>query len=303
MLKILFWILINLSTLTIIMLFSIMQLKKIAIFKEALIFNSSFLGLLLTLMIIDFNNFYEIKNIDFVINIKLLFYSLIIITLPLFSNTLIKKSQFKIPIEIFYGISFFSLILTFIQILINKESIIPFIVTTLFIIVGFYSVSLETFSKISNAKQKNLAYNTVISPINVKIFCILFLIFSPYIILIELYNLEIMGFSNKMILLPTLFLIKNILTFTNTIKYLAIGSYSKINSIEHSTWLKKVNFTKTEEEIIKLYLNGKSNREIATILFKSVETIKSSIKKIYKEADVSSKTELLYFYSKYISMK
>jgi DNA-binding CsgD family transcriptional regulator len=50
-----------------------------------------------------------------------------------------------------------------------------------------------------------------------------------------------------------------------------------------------------EEEIIKLLVQGKTNREIAEQLFISINTVKTHVKNIYSKLDVSNRVQLFSF--------
>lgn len=51
--------------------------------------------------------------------------------------------------------------------------------------------------------------------------------------------------------------------------------------------------TAREEEVLKLILDGKSNREIAEILFISENTVKTHIRNIFSKYDVNSRAKLI----------
>ena len=54
--------------------------------------------------------------------------------------------------------------------------------------------------------------------------------------------------------------------------------------------------TNRQEEILNYIVKGKSYREIAQILFISVETVRSHVKKLYKILHVSNKAEAITKY-------
>jgi DNA-binding CsgD family transcriptional regulator len=55
----------------------------------------------------------------------------------------------------------------------------------------------------------------------------------------------------------------------------------------------KFNFSKRENEIVLILINGKSNKEIAEELFISPETVKKHIQNIFKKTNTNSRLELL----------
>jgi DNA-binding NarL/FixJ family response regulator len=57
-------------------------------------------------------------------------------------------------------------------------------------------------------------------------------------------------------------------------------------------------FTEREKEIIKLLIQGKSNREIAETLYLSVGTVKNYISQIYMKINVSDRTNAVLFFKK-----
>jgi DNA-binding NarL/FixJ family response regulator len=58
-------------------------------------------------------------------------------------------------------------------------------------------------------------------------------------------------------------------------------------------------FTEREKEIIKLLIQGKSNREIAETLYLSVGTVKNYISQIYLKINVSDRTNAVLFFKKF----
>ena len=51
-----------------------------------------------------------------------------------------------------------------------------------------------------------------------------------------------------------------------------------------------------EQEIIRLLMQGKSNQEIARMLFLTVGTVKNYVSQIYSKADISDRANaILYF--------
>ena len=74
---------------------------------------------------------------------------------------------------------------------------------------------------------------------------------------------------------------------------------SGVNTIQHNPELSrdsfsdKVKLTNREWEIIKLIVEGKSNQEIADILFVSPHTIMTHKKNIFKKLKINSTTELV----------
>jgi len=51
--------------------------------------------------------------------------------------------------------------------------------------------------------------------------------------------------------------------------------------------------TVREQEVLKVLLDGKSNRQIAEMLFISESTVKTHVRNIYSKYDVRSRAELI----------
>lgn len=61
----------------------------------------------------------------------------------------------------------------------------------------------------------------------------------------------------------------------------------------------KYHISKREQEILKLILNGKSNREIEDTLFISYHTVKNHVYNLYQKLGVKTRYELVHFFTKY----
>lgn len=66
-----------------------------------------------------------------------------------------------------------------------------------------------------------------------------------------------------------------------------------------ATIFEKHNITKREQDIVKLLLGGKSNREIADSLFIAIPTVKNHIHSLYQKFRVKTRYELIHFILKY----
>lgn len=53
----------------------------------------------------------------------------------------------------------------------------------------------------------------------------------------------------------------------------------------------KINITVREQQILKLIAEGKSNKQIASDIFLSIETVKTHIRKIFKKLEVNNRME------------
>lgn len=295
MVKIIFWIIVLVGCITTVMLYLIMFFRKAFAFKEALIYNFAFLGLFISQTFIDLH-FCGYTKSSIVVNYsEQIFLILSSLYLPLFSNTLVKKSRIKIPSPVFKVLASINTILLFSSMIFINTFLLK-TGTLFFIFAAHYSTILLTFSIIS---ETSVGYGSVIQPKKIKAYCALFLMFSPFITFGDLFRVNIFNIPKGIYYLPALFFIKNIFSFSGIFKYLAIESYNKLDTINHTTIIKDTNFTSNEKDIIKLLLQGKSNSEISEILFKSINTIKDTVKKIYKKSGTNSKTELLFFIKRY----
>ena len=68
----------------------------------------------------------------------------------------------------------------------------------------------------------------------------------------------------------------------------------KSNKTDLNTLLTKYDVSKREKEIVELLLEGKSNREIAEVLFISPNTVKTHVKNIYRKLEVKNRVQLIY---------
>jgi DNA-binding NarL/FixJ family response regulator len=76
---------------------------------------------------------------------------------------------------------------------------------------------------------------------------------------------------------------------------------SKITSRITQTGTSKTelqDFTEREQEIIRLLMLGKSNKEIAETLFLTVGTVKNYISQIYSKAEVTDRANAVLFFKK-----
>jgi DNA-binding CsgD family transcriptional regulator len=77
-------------------------------------------------------------------------------------------------------------------------------------------------------------------------------------------------------------------------------SYKKINQQRKNNELDQSNLTEREKEILQLLIKGNSYKEIAGVIFISVETLNSHIKNIYRKLNVHSRSELAARYGNLI---
>jgi len=61
----------------------------------------------------------------------------------------------------------------------------------------------------------------------------------------------------------------------------------------------KYNISKREQDIVKLILDGKSNKEIEAALFISYHTVKNHVYNLYKKLEIKNRYELVHFITKF----
>ena len=66
------------------------------------------------------------------------------------------------------------------------------------------------------------------------------------------------------------------------------------DGLKDDLFFKKANLSEREEEVARLLLQGRTNKEIANALFVSVNTIKSHIKHIYGKLGVNNRIQLVH---------
>ncbi len=78
---------------------------------------------------------------------------------------------------------------------------------------------------------------------------------------------------------------------------------SLLKYVEDKTDLKpvfeKYHISKREQEILKLILDGKSNKEIEEILFISYHTVKNHVYNLYQKLGIKTRYEVVHFFTKY----
>ncbi|MFD2562703.1 response regulator transcription factor [Aquimarina rubra] len=77
---------------------------------------------------------------------------------------------------------------------------------------------------------------------------------------------------------------------------LNVVQFQKLKKNKHSYKLTERRLTQQERKILDLILQDKTNKEIASLLFLSVSTIKTHINNLYKKIDVESREEVKTLY-------
>jgi len=71
-------------------------------------------------------------------------------------------------------------------------------------------------------------------------------------------------------------------------------------TIDVDSICKGYNISNREREVIKLMLEGKSNREIEKLLFISYHTVKNHVSNIFRKLNVRSRHDLIYFFMRHL---
>jgi len=79
---------------------------------------------------------------------------------------------------------------------------------------------------------------------------------------------------------------------------LNVFQFQKLKTHKHSNKLTEKKLTQQEKKILDLILQDKTNKEIASLLFLSISTIKTHINNLYKKIDVESREEAKTLYKK-----
>ncbi len=152
-----------------------------------------------------------------------------------------------------------------------------------------YSVFLyKKAASINNSGRKN----------SLKLFSIIFIFFSlcNIFIFINAYPLHLVPGVIIKFSFCGLDLIFNICTFLWAFKYFhLLGTPTesiKIENVSEEQLAAKYQISKRELEVIHLVCSGKSNKEIADLLFISVGTVKNHLYNIYAKTGVKNRTQL-----------
>jgi len=131
-----------------------------------------------------------------------------------------------------------------------------------------------------------------------KIFGRLFIFFSLYYILIFInaYPLHLTSGVITKFSFSGMDLLINVFTFFWAFKYFhLLGAYTEpinIENVSEEQLITKYQISKRELEVIHLVCSGKSNQEIADLLFISVGTVKNHLYNIYAKIGIKNRTQL-----------
>ncbi len=216
-------------------------------------------------------------------------------------KTILNLVNKKMPITLSYVAVSWGLLFTALSItgifLYNNNSNIDFIFTvhklwvfSIILVVFTALTALFFMRKKANQKKKEAIKRFLI------LFSMAFFLFA--ISQIDFYYLKI-GITDYD---PMILLIVNLTPFLwLQMSKTKLSFWANTNSISLSTNLSKTidkyNISDREEEVIKLVIEGKSNKEIEEELYISFNTVKNHIYNIYKKIGVKSRTQLINFFS------
>jgi DNA-binding CsgD family transcriptional regulator len=116
-----------------------------------------------------------------------------------------------------------------------------------------------------------------------------------FIPLIVLFPLDLLFFREYSFKLGyTVFSIFAILIYLYVSRHYFRNYEPEPADLKDDTFFKSTYLSEREEEVARLLIQGKTNKEIATALFVSINTIKSHIKNIYRKAGVTNRIQLVH---------
>lgn len=131
---------------------------------------------------------------------------------------------------------------------------------------------------------------------------------KPKVVIITMYNdkllvekckkLGVHAFCSKHILNSELLSILNELNDDSFLVDSSIKNKLEKNKFKETKhdFVEKINLTHREKEVISLFANGLSNKEVSEKLFVSTFTIETHKKNIYKKLNIKSVAELVSYY-------
>lgn len=232
---------------------------------------------------------HEILKIVFLMELLIIF--LLLIKILLIHSTIkkIKNDKFHKHIILFF-IFFVFLMIPFFIIGIKKmgmnrsSSFLLDFLGIIYLIIAIIIIIMLLTLKTKNSKEK-----------------ILFVIKYTYLILLFLFAiLRATSFLTDLQIyhiLPFYYFIINIFTFLFLNKFLEPFLKTSLKQKTNNTDLEQIfqnfNLTKREKEIAVMVCNGKSNKEIETDLFISIQTVKFHIYNIYQKTKVKSRIQFV----------
>lgn len=241
-----------------------------------------------------------------------------------FGGDLCKSILIMFPLFIITLYFFISFILSFVKKKYSSSIKVSFFSISVILFIGFALLYNNTLKNMAEKKLMNLYLNFLILLIIIIILFLLIYVFTRgikeldkkrikavknitltyCILLLILFTSFLFELDPQMstIIIVLFFLInvypilylKNFLNM-NYIDHLLINE----KSIDFENFFKKHKISDREKEILKLLVQGKSNKDIEDILFISLKTVKNHIYNIYKKASVKSRIQLVNIVTKY----
>lgn len=303
-------------SLLITMVFILKKLNKkrsislISLFVNYLFFNFFFLSFLIQQSVRNFFNCsgdtFEICWLEFLydsiifimkwgIPISLFFTANILLAIPI-KYKYIKHSIFAvifIYILLILGLIEIPLYGTH-QIISNIFSLTDFLVIPITIIGAIYLYFKSQY--ISNSKLQNALKDLSIIFLITFIFVLLIMFFSPFFI--KMHERLLVIPKNILVLIFNVGILYWYYKYSEIIYTIFQKDKLRIYS-KNKSFKEKYSISKREIEIVVLICEGKTNREIADILFISISTVKDHNYKIYQKLNIKNRTQLMKLYLKF----
>jgi len=303
-------------SLLITMVFILITLNKkrsislISLFVSYLFFNFFFLSFLIQQYVRNFFNcsgdLFEICWLEFLydsiifimkwgIPITLFFAANVLLVIPIKYKHM-KHSIFAvifIYILLIFGLIEIPLYGTH-QIIANIFSLTDFLVTPITIIVGIYLYYKSQY--ISNSKLQNALKSLSVIILIVFILVLLLMFFSPFFLKVH-ESLWVIP-KNITVLIFNLGMFYWYYKYSEIIYTIFQKDKLKLYS-KNESFKEMYSISKRELEIVTLICEGKTNNEIAAILFISISTVKDHNYKIYQKLNIKNRTQLMKLYFKF----
>lgn len=158
----------------------------------------------------------------------------------------------------------------------------------LFIVLGYSVFLYKKLELLDNSDRKNA----------LKMFSILFIVFwlCSIFVYLNAYPLHLFSRRVSKFLFSFLDLFFNAFIFFWAFKYFHLLGVNKgqlnLENVSEEELISKFQISKRELEVIHLICSGKSNQEIADLLFISVGTVKNHLYNIYAKVGIKNRTQL-----------
>lgn len=215
---------------------------------------------------------------------------LFIVAIPYLISELVTFKFKKIAYKLFLLLSICNLCISG-YIIINKSTSSPYLYTFLtgsHCISILFSISLILFyfASLSPFKKKILSYFMILTTV---------LAIGFYYDSHSLFSVgETSILPKGLALVPFYFFVINILFIKMVSPFLIKRPLYQLDKTHLETLQEKYQFTAREMDLLPLIIQGKTNDEIAKILFISLSTVKRHLEHIYNKAEVSNRHKLIF---------